>query len=212
MLKVDLALALEDLANMGLAVCEQAKTGTQHWLYLSPDEVLDKCDQHMEVVYSTGPQPKRTEKPSIFLAGPTPRRKEDVSWRDRAVELFREYGFRGALFVPEAHTKTEQVTFDYDKQVDWEDKHLNSCSCIMFWVPRSLPNFPAFTTNVEFGRFVGTRPCVYGRPSASEKNRYLDWLYTKKTSWIPHESLEETVKSAIALAGPQYLYNDLHRL
>ena len=36
---------------------------------------------------------------------------------------------------------------------------------------------PAFTTNVEFGRYITSSKFLYGRPPDSVKNRYLDWMY-----------------------------------
>lgn len=161
----------------------------------------------MNIVYSNEDIRGIVPAPSIFLAGPTPRSEEHGSWRPEAVELFEKHGFDGTLFVPE--WSTGEAMIDYLAQVEWEDKFLTSCTAIMFWVPRKLPEFPAFTTNVEFGRFVGVRPCVYGRPPDSEKNRYLDWLYTKKTQWLPHETLDETVRSAIALAGPRKVHDEV---
>jgi len=56
---------------------------------------------------------------------------------------------------------------------------------------------PAFTTNVEFGRYVGRKDCIYGRPADAPKNRYLDWLYTKMTKKQPATTIEETLKQAL---------------
>jgi hypothetical protein len=55
---------------------------------------------------------------------------------------------------------------------------------------------PAITTNVEFGRYVGSGKCMYGRPDDSEKNRYLDWLYKKlNPNEQIHNSLEYLLKT-----------------
>lgn len=61
----------------------------------------------------------------------------------------------------------------------------------MFWIPRSLPNMPAFTTNVEYGYWISknSEKVIYGRPDDSEKNRYLDWLYKTETGKMPINDL-----------------------
>lgn len=154
----------------------------------------------MQVVYVDGPQPQGTANPSIFLAGPTPQRIEDISWRPEALRLLQELAFGGTVFVPERSDWLSR--FEYDQQCEWEWRHLHASSAIVFWVPRRLPAFPALTTNVEFGRYVSLRPtrCVYGRPVDSEKNRYLDWLYTRITGRTPHQELRPTLTEAIEIA------------
>lgn len=110
---------------------------------------------------------------SIFLAGPTPRTKESLSWRPKALDLLREMKFTGSVFVPE--TVDWWWLGDYDRQVDWEWQALGLASCVLFWVPRELKEMPAFTTNVEFGFMVGLRPdlIVLGYPENAKKTRYL---------------------------------------
>ena len=69
----------------------------------------------------------------------------------------------------------------------------------MFLVPRKIDTMPAFTTNVEFGFYLAVRPeeVLYGRPDDSEKNTYLDWLYTDTTGRTPINSLETLVSEVI---------------
>jgi hypothetical protein len=57
--------------------------------------------------------------------------------------------------------------FSYLDQVEWEYAGLESCTAVAFWVPRQLPTLPGFTTNVEFGRYVDSGRCVYGRPDGA---------------------------------------------
>lgn len=59
----------------------------------------------------------------------------------------------------------------------WERIGLTNASVIAFWIPRHLPNMPAFTTNVEFGYWLHTGKVVYDRSNDAEKIKYLDWLY-----------------------------------
>ena len=56
---------------------------------------------------------------------------------------------------------------------------------------------PAFTTNVEFGRYIGSGRVVYGRPDNAEKCRYLDWLYQDVTGNKYHNTLKGTLEEAI---------------
>jgi len=153
----------------------------------------------MKIYFSDDTSPEVTPKNSVFLAGPTPRDKNIPSWRPKAIELFEKFGFKGTLFVPEHRIN---VPFDYLDQVEWERKYLDECSVILFWVPRKLPEMPAFTTNVEFGRYISIAPnrCVYGRPDDADKNKYLDWLYTKEQpNERPCNNLEALVKDAVDL-------------
>lgn len=54
----------------------------------------------MEVIYARQPLPDRVEA-SIFLAGPTPRSRATRSWRPEALDMLRDLGFSGHVFVPE---------------------------------------------------------------------------------------------------------------
>jgi hypothetical protein len=137
--------------------------------------------------------------PTIFLAGPAPRRAEVQSWRPEAVEALRGLGFLGTVLVPEP--RDWSAKFSYLDQVEWEYKGLESCSVIAFWVPRDVQTLPGFTTNVEFGRYVGSGRCVYGRPENAPHTKYLDWLYTKLTGSLPEATLLDTMRAAMGAAG-----------
>ncbi len=150
----------------------------------------------MNCVYSD--QAPCLASPSLFLAGPTPRGADLVSWRIQAVQILEAIAFSGTVFIPERHDWLSQ--FDYDDQVEWEFTCLEAATVIVFWIPRDLIALPGFTTNVEFGRYVSSGRCVYGRPDDAPKNRYLDWLYQKLTGQIPYSSLEETLTVATATA------------
>lgn len=133
--------------------------------------------------------------PSLFLAGPTPRESTVTSWRLDALKLLEQLNFRGTVLVPER--QDWQTRFDYQDQVEWEYAALEQASVIVFWIPRDLVHLPGFTTNVEFGRYVGTKRCVYGRPPNAPKTQYLDWLYEKLQGQAPCESLDQTLKQAL---------------
>ena len=102
------------------------------------------------------------------------------------------------VLVPERRDWT--VTFSYLDQVEWEYQGLETCSAIAFWIPRDVQTLPGFTTNVEFGRYVGSGRCVYGRPDDVPHTGYLDWMYTKVTGRKPEHSLLATLTAALALA------------
>ncbi|MFO0798296.1 MAG: nucleoside 2-deoxyribosyltransferase domain-containing protein [Gemmataceae bacterium] len=147
----------------------------------------------MNVVYAGQPLP--TAGPSIFLAGPTPRSKEVSSWRPMALDLLGRLGFEGGALVPERPDWA--VRFEYQDQVEWEHAGLESCSVVVFWVPRDMFTLAGFTTNVEFGRYVGRKPCVYGRPEGAPHTRYLDWLYTRLTGMHPQGTLHATLAASV---------------
>lgn len=147
----------------------------------------------MNVVYSD--QPLLIAAPSLFLAGPTPRSPDVPSWRPTALSLLKDLGFAGTVLVPERSDWTSK--FSYLNQVEWEHEGLENCTVIVFWVPRDVATLAGFTTNVEFGRYVGRRPSVYGRPEGAPHTRYLDWLYAKMTGKRPEETLEGTLRAAV---------------
>lgn len=149
----------------------------------------------MRVIYSD--QNLQFDQPSIFLAGPTHRKENEIVpgsfWRRDAVKLLELYGHTGTVFVPELSTAESQ--FDYENQVDWEYEALEKSSLIAFWIPRNMKSLSGLTTNVEFGRYVGRNHTLYGRPDDSEKNRYLDWLYYKIHRRQPLNDLRELMKA-----------------
>ena len=62
---------------------------------------------------------------SIFLAGPTPRGENVISWRTNACEFLEENGFEGVVYVPEYSTWKPKG--DYVDQAQWErDALLNA--------------------------------------------------------------------------------------
>lgn len=138
---------------------------------------------------------------SIFLAGPTPRTHETLSWRPRAIEILRDLGYDGAIYSPESINGPINCNNDeFPKIVEWELKHLKNATVIVFWIPRELKFMPAFTTNVEFGFHLNYNT-VYGRPDNSVKNRYLDYLYTRETGKTPFKTLNDTLKEAVNLSN-----------
>jgi len=150
----------------------------------------------MEINYSdSGIQ--KSEK-SIFLAGPTPRKKNIETWRKEALEILASLNFDGLVYVPE--DEFDERRKDYVDQADWEREALHNATVIVFWVPRVLPDMPAFTTNVEFGYWMAkdSDKVIYGRPEGAEKTKYLDWLYKKEKAEQPINDLNELMQQAVA--------------
>lgn len=159
----------------------------------------------MEVVYTGEDMPEKVTK-SIFLAGPTPRNKEEVeSWRPDALRLLEDKGFDGVVFCPE--NRDGEYKNNYDDQIEWEEKYLNIADCIVFWVPRDLtldskdfPKMAAFTTNVEFGTWQDSGKVVFGAPEDAEKVAYLKY-YCEKYRVPMSETLADTLNDAMDMLG-----------
>lgn len=139
---------------------------------------------------------------SIFLAGPTPRSENVKSWRGEACKRLEEMGFEGVVYVPEYSTWSPKM--DYLDQVSWEREALIEATTILFWIPRSFPDMPALTTNVEFGYWMHSGKIIYGRPDEAEKIKYLDWLYEEDYGMKPVNNLDELLEKAISLADKLY--------
>lgn len=141
-------------------------------------------------------------KKSIFLAGPTPRGDNIKSWRREACEILEKMNFDGVVDVPEYSTGKAKA--DYTDQAMWEREALTAASCIAFWIPRELPDMPAFTTNVEFGYWLHSGKVVYGRPDDASKIKYLDWLYNVDYGIEADKSLEDVMADSVNLAEKLY--------
>lgn len=139
---------------------------------------------------------------SIFLAGPTPRGENVISWRAEACEILKQLGFDGVVYVPEYSTWKPKD--DYVDQAMWERIALTNATVILFWVPRKLPDMGAFTTNVEFGYWLHSGKVIYGRPNDASKIKYLDWLYKLDYGESPYEDLKSLLESSIELVNNLY--------
>ena len=159
----------------------------------------------MQVVYVGEDMPQTFSK-SIFLAGPTPRNREEVtSWRPDAIKLLDDMGYDGVIFVPEDRDGKHKL--DYDDQIGWEEKYLNIADCIVFWVPRDIspdskgyPKMPAFTTNVEWGFWQDSGKVVLGAPEDAENMRYFKH-YAEEYKVPFSDTLTDTLRSAMDRLG-----------
>jgi ADP-ribose pyrophosphatase YjhB (NUDIX family) len=139
---------------------------------------------------------------AVFLAGPTPRSPDVVSWRPRAVSLLRGAwsgtaapGARLVVFVPE--DPGGGVRGCWEEQVVWEDRNLCRADAIAFWVPRDLVTLPGLTTNVEFGRWYSSGKAVLGAPPGAPGIRYLGWYAPGAVT----ETLPDTMAAALRHLG-----------
>lgn len=134
---------------------------------------------------------------SIFLAGPTPRDKDTKSWRPEAIECLLKFGYEGNVYIPEMEYGWDN-NFEYTAQIEWEDKALNKATVIVFWIPRELNSMPAFTTNIEWGRWTERDPnkLVLGYPVDAVKMNYLEY-YAKKLNIPVRYSLPQTIRAAL---------------
>lgn len=133
---------------------------------------------------------------AIVLCGPTDR-KNKTEWRKQAIKILENLNFDGTIYIPEPNIKNFE---NYIEQVEWERNCYIYAKVILFWVPRKFPDMPGLTTNVEFGYWLSTKKCIYGRPDWAERIRYLDWLYELEYNKKPFNNLEELLKEAINLA------------
>ncbi|KKU50926.1 MAG: hypothetical protein A2633_02805 [Candidatus Sungbacteria bacterium RIFCSPHIGHO2_01_FULL_47_32] len=154
----------------------------------------------MRVIFAREPFPETT-RASIFLAGPTPRSKDVRSWRPEALEILERLKFEGDVYFPEDRSGACEMNPEtYSPQIEWEAIGLNRADSIVFWVPRNLETFPAFTTNVEWGVWGNSGKTVFGAPREAPKNSYL--LHQAKKNGVPQfETLEETLKNAVQGLG-----------
>jgi 8-oxo-dGTP pyrophosphatase MutT (NUDIX family) len=134
------------------------------------NKVLFYKEKQMQIVYAQEDFPGTFAR-SLFLAGPAPRSKEVASWRPEALEILRQSGYNGVVFVPELRAK--KWNGKYHEQIAWEEKALSMSDCIIFWIPRELVHMPAFTTNIEYGEWLKSGKIVMGSPKDAPKMSYL---------------------------------------
>jgi 8-oxo-dGTP pyrophosphatase MutT (NUDIX family) len=101
--------------------------------------------------------------------------------------------YDGIVFSPEP--RDQRWHGDYLGQVEWEKRNLDRADVIAFWVPRQLDAMPAFTTNVEFGKYSYSGRAIYGRPVDTPKTNYLDWMYLDANGGFPCSSMDDLARA-----------------
>ena len=138
--------------------------------------------------------------PTIFLAGPTPRRSGVKSWRPEMIQAIEDGWHDDDLVVltPELNGPWDG---DGDAQFEWETMARSRADVILFWLWRDLDTLPGFTTNVEFGLDAPTGKVVLGAPPDCpnpERNNYL--VRIAKLLGVPVcTTLEGTADLAVAM-------------
>lgn len=146
----------------------------------------------LTIVYAQEEAPFSYTK-SVFLAGPTSRDKVTPSWRPDFIKQLEAVDFDGVVFFPEP--REQHWHGDYLGQVSWERKNSDRADVIAFWVPRELKHMPAFTTNVEFGKYVYSGRALYGRPKDAPKTNYLDWMYHDANGKVPFDDMGDLARA-----------------
>ena len=138
----------------------------------------------MNIVYSKEPIPDYVNK-SLFLAGPTPREKKELGWRQDAINILNTLGYNGVVYLPE----DRDGVFDpnsLNEQIDWERKCCQAADLIIFWIPRQMRSdfeMLALTTNVEYGLYLNTGKLMVGSPIDAKKMQYLQRLAQDMYTW-----------------------------
>lgn len=156
---------------------------------------------NLTLVWAREPIP--TDRPSVFLAGPTPRANEVPSWRPAAItELAAQWTAAKPLTVLTPESRGGIRAACYDDQVEWETTARATATVILFWIPRDEQTMPGYTTNVEFGLDAPTGRAVLGAPPdcpSPQRNRYL--IYIARRFGVPVcQSLPDTVTAALTTA------------
>ena len=158
----------------------------------------------MKLVFSDKPLPTSVTS-SIFLAGPSPRRKEIKDWRPDAVKHLKKLGYTGTVFIPRwrsaFYNKSTAQSFDYDFQIEWECQARAMADRIVFWLARDIKGeMPAFVTNFELGEDLASGKVVYGRPSTAEKCSYMD-KRLDMLNQVYYTDLQEMLKQTVTDLG-----------
>ena len=158
---------------------------------------------------------------SIFLAGPTSTSVPRTPWREEALELLKSFDglvvlpeFQEFVFADGVRTRychgdcpVPNLAVEYFNVLHWETVGIEQCSAVMFWMPFDIGDpedplsLPGFTTRCEVAREL-TRDAsriVLGMPSKVLSDNYIRF-HAHRHGVTIHDTLEDTVKAAVALA------------
>lgn len=158
----------------------------------------------MQIVFSDQSLPKSITK-SIFLAGPSPRNNKVLDWRHEALKHLNALGYDGTVFIPIPsslfYNGENDLSWNYDNQIQWECLCRQVADVILFWIPRDLNNLPGFTTNIEFGEDLASTKVRYGRPDSAEKCRYIDLRYEELRNNKVVNDLSKLISNIVSELG-----------
>lgn len=112
-------------------------------------------------------------KNSIFLAGPCPREDYEDDWRNEAIDILSKMRFDGVVLNPTNKYYDMEDPDHLLKQTRWEEEAMKKASAIVFWIERSEEH-PAYTTNIEFGMWLGQPGIFVGWSDKAIKNNYIE--------------------------------------
>lgn len=163
-------------------------------------------------------------KPLIFLAGPTVRGNQPhlISWRNEAVDCFKENNFQGTLIIPEFREKGASDA-GRDDIPFWEMNGMEKAHCILFWIPRTRPYIQigieqktgliGLVTNFEFGYWLAKDPnkMVYGRPDDAYRIRQNDLMWKRHfgEQCIIFNELKDVIKQSILTGIHQHRMDEM---
>lgn len=150
-------------------------------------------------------------KNSIFLAGPCPRDDYNDDWRNEAIEILRKLKFKGDVLNPTNKYYDEKDKDHLTKQTAWEVEAMHKASAIVFWIERSEEH-PAYTTNIEFGEWVGRNRTYCGWTNKAIKNNYLNIRLNmcNKKRYTTLESMLEAVVKDLDAEPKNWFLSDTH--
>eukprot|EP00026_Physarum_polycephalum_P010912 Phypoly_transcript_11098.p1 GENE.Phypoly_transcript_11098~~Phypoly_transcript_11098.p1 ORF type:complete len:408 (-),score=65.91 Phypoly_transcript_11098:24-1220(-) len=158
-------------------------------------------NNQVKVVWAQQPLPEKVTK-SIFLAGPTPRSADIPSWRAEALNIFKELGYDGHVYIPQmVDFEAFKIPYDWTAQVVWEADALHAADVIVFWIPRNMETLPGLTTNDEYGTWKLSGKAILGAPATATKVSYQKH-YAKSLHIPTCSTLRETLEAAVAMVGP----------
>lgn len=140
--------------------------------------------------------------PSIFLAGPTPRKSFIKSWRPRALQMISRHRKDLVVYYPEP-VAADKWSPDSEEHLNWRRFAMLRSSVILFWVDRKLDSMPGFRTNNDWGFWTARDPerlvLAYPKNTTGMRGMHNDALYYD----VPYaHSLSSGISVAVAKAFP----------
>jgi hypothetical protein len=132
--------------------------------------------------------PTKTDKKSVFLAGPTSRNQTLMSnWRCEAVDFLRLHGFTGHIYIPEPCGIGDESDFTEKEVVyNWESSRLLSADFVIFWIPRNSTDLLGLNTNLELGILLGK--AMSGE--LGKQKIFIGWPKTAQRMGLPKHYTE----------------------
>ena len=154
--------------------------------------------------------------PEVFLAGPTAS-TISTPWRDKAMQLLRDWKFQGTVIVPQFMNDSFSVGRSKNPGQDltgWVVRNIDNADVLLIWCEfrigeKSDPlSQPGFATRTEFGiaisnyrQGIGPR-LVVGMPPATEgypqRGGQVEW-HCKDVGIGLHRTLSSAIDEVVAL-------------